>query len=52
MAYVEGQKIWVNGQPGIYWSDSDNPALAKVEVPEDSGNITLCVKKQISVRDN
>ncbi|AIW02607.1 hypothetical protein AXJ18_gp167 [Streptomyces phage Jay2Jay] len=52
MAYFEGQKIWVNGEPGIYVKDSDNPTLAKVEVPEGSGNVMLCVKKQINVRSD
>lgn len=50
MAYVEGQKIWVKGEPAIYVSDSENPQLAKVELPEGSGNVVLCVKKQINNR--
>jgi hypothetical protein len=52
MAYYEGQKIWVGNEPGIYWADSENPTLAKVEVPEGSGNVVLCVKKQINVRND
>jgi hypothetical protein len=51
MAYAEGQKIWVNGVPGIYVKDSENPQLAKVELPEGSGNVTLCIKKQINLRN-
>jgi hypothetical protein len=51
MAYAEEQPVWVKNEPGIYLSDSDgNPNLALVELPAGSGNVVLCVKRQISPR--